>query len=317
MAIDDLHACLPAELRGAETKIERIRAGLSGAGVYGVEAGGKRYVLKIAGTNEPEAAWRQKLHVQRLAAGAGLAPAVVHADADRRATVSEHVVDRSFPAYFMSPQTRDAAIGKLGATLRRLHELPLPAGAADKDGRAFLAMLWPQVMAQIATPAFVREAVQRALDDEPPAAGRAPVLSHNDVNPSNLVYDGERVLLLDWDTAGPNDPYYDLAAAAVFLRMDDATCARLIEAHDGAAPAALPARFVYDRRLVASLCGTLFLHLARAAGHTGAAGDETLTATPSLVDIYQQMRAGTLDIASAEGQWRFGLALVKASAQLR
>jgi hypothetical protein len=35
---------------------------------------------------------------------------------------------------------------------------------------------------------------------------------------------GENLLLLDWDTAAPNDPYYDLAALSVFLRMDEATC---------------------------------------------------------------------------------------------
>lgn len=316
MTNDDLRACLPPELRAADPKIERIRAGMSGAGVYRVEAAGRSYVLKIAGSGELVAAWRQRVEIQRRAAAAGVAPAMIHVDEERQAIVSEHVADRSFPAFYATPQTREAAVTLLGTTLRRVHELPLPAGATGHEPRAFLATLWPQVAASIATPEHVGATVRRVLEDEMPAAG-APVLCHNDVNPSNLVYDGARVLLLDWDTAGPNEPYYDLAAAAVFLRMDDETCARLIEAHDGVRPAALPARFRYDRHLVAALCGTLFLHLARMAGHAGASGGETLATTLSLVDIYQQMRAGTLDIASAEGQWRFGLALVKASAELR
>jgi thiamine kinase-like enzyme len=42
-------------------------------------------------------------------------------------------------------------------------------------------------------------------------------LSHDDVNPTNLVYDGNRLLLLDWDNAGKNEPMYDLATISVFV----------------------------------------------------------------------------------------------------
>jgi aminoglycoside phosphotransferase (APT) family kinase protein len=157
--------------------------------------------------------------------------------------------------------------------------------------------------------------VQRMRAEEPPACERAVVLSHNDVNPTNLVYDGENLMLLDWDTAGPNDPFYDLAAIAVFLRMDDATCLTLLAAHDGEPVSALPARFTYCRRLVAVLCGSAFLHLARQSGHAGATG-ETLESTTPLAEFYQRLRAGAVNIGSGEGQWWFGLALVKASVTL-
>lgn len=55
----------------------------------------------------------------------------------------------------------------------------------------------------------------------------------------------------------------------------------------------------------------MFLHLARQRGHAGATGAETLDTTPSLSDCYQQMRSGTLNIATGEGQWWFGLTLLK------
>ena len=155
------------------------------------------------------------------------------------------------------------------------------------------------------------------LADEAPASGRPPVLSHNDVNPTNVVYDGENLLLLDWETAGPNDPLYDLAAISVFLRMDEGTCELLLAAHDGEPVTRLPARFAYDRRLVAVLCGTIFLQLARARGHTGATGEETLDSTPGLAEFYKRLMSGSLTTATAEGQWWFGLALVKESVAVR
>jgi aminoglycoside phosphotransferase (APT) family kinase protein len=310
-----LEACLPAVLRGPTTTITRIAAGLSGAGVYRVEAAGQTLVLKISAEGEALADWRRKLVVLQLAANAGLAPRVVHVDEERRAVVSAFVVDRSFPALFWDPRTRPTALALLGRTLRRVHELPLPADAGSREPREFLAAVWSG-LASFVLPAFVGDAVERVLAAEPPARERAPVLSHNDVNPSNLVYDGEQLLLVDWENAGANDPFHDLATISVFARMDGVTCAQLLAAYDGEPVAALPARFVYSRRLVAVLCGAMMLHLADLAGHAGATGAETLESTPPLADFYQRMRAGSLSVATAEGRWGFGLALIKESGSL-
>ena len=62
--------------------------------------------------------------------------------------------------------------------------------------------------------------------------------------------------------------------------------------------------------------GATFLRMAHRGGHGGATGDETLDSTPSLADCVQRIRAGTLDSATANGRWWFGLALVKQSAAL-
>jgi thiamine kinase-like enzyme len=316
-----LEGCLPAELRGSETTLTRVAAGLSGAGVYRVEAAGRRFVLKVGNPQEPLERFRSKRAVLERAAAAGLAPRLVHVEEARRAIVSELVVDRSFAALFADSRTRESALLLLGQTLRRLHQLPPPPEAAAVEPRAFLQGLWAATVASgFAVPAFVAQSNERLLSEAAPARERPLVLSHNDVNPTNLVYDGERLLLLDWETAAPNDPYYDLAAISVFLRMDGTTCRRLLAAYDGApvAPAeqGLPAGFIHNQRLAAALCGTTFLHLARHGGHAGATGEETLDATPDLGAVYQRVRSGALSLAGAEGQWAFGLALVQASARL-
>lgn len=310
---DELEACLPVELRGPGTTISPIAAGLSGAGVYRVEAAGHTYVLKIAAPHEPLDGWSTRAGILRAAAEAGVAPRVVHVDEARHAVVTELVADRSLVARFVNPAQRATAIG---AALRRVHAIPIPAGAIGKEPHVFLTEIWAGLEG-FPLPAWIADVVRRALDEQPPPPDRAPVLSHNDVNPSNLVYDGERFLMLDWDTAGANDPFYDLATVAVFLRMDDATCARLIAAHDQApVTAQLPARFIYIRGMVAALCGSLFLHVARAGGHPGARGDETFDLAPTLGDVHGGMRAGAINARTPDGQWQFGQALLKASAQL-
>lgn len=311
----DLEACLPVELRGRGAIIAPITAGLSGAGVYRVELAGLAYVLKVAPAHEARDGWTQKAGIARAAGEAGVSPRVVHVDEARRAMLTERVVDRSFAARMTTPLTRAAAIDELGRTLRRVHELPIPPGVATTDAREVLRAVWTGLQG-FPLPAWVGDAVRSALDTAPPAPDRALVLSHNDVNPTNLTYDGERVLLLDWDAAGVNDPLYDLAAAAVFFRLDDASCAQLIAAHDHTPPAvALPARFRFLRRMVAALCGTLFLQVARSGGHSGASVGETLELAPTLDDVHDRMRIGALSARTPDGQSQYGQALLKASQQ--
>ena len=180
---------------------------------------------------------------------------------------------------------------------------------------------WAALMgAGIDVPAFVRQAVESLLAESPPDPGRTLVLSHNDVHPKNLVHDGERLYLMDWDAAGPNNPFYDLATIAVFLGMDGPTCRKLLSAYEGAAwDGPLPARFLHDRRLVAALCGVGFLQFGFRSGYTAgatAASEQTLEAAPTLGEFYQRMRAGTWSLATGEGCWAFGLALVRESVTL-
>lgn len=303
-----LTACLPEHLRGATTSITPLAGGLSGAGVYRVEAPAGTYVLKVAGDAAPVAAWRQTLAIQRCAGDAGVAPRVVHHDEARRAVVSELVVNRGLAPRLFNPQTRDATIRLLGQTIRRVHALPVPDGAAPRDPREVIASLRAQ-RAGFTIPAFVDAAIDDVLAAPPPPRAGPLVTSHNDLNPSNLAFDGERVRLLDWDAAGPNDPFYDLAAVATFFRLDDATAAALIAAYDDAPPAALPAGFVDARRLVAAVCASLFLHLARQAGHPG--GDAPADAAPTLPDVYGLIGIGALSPGSADGAWAFAQALVR------
>ena len=314
---DRLDECLPADLRGAATTITTIAGGLSGAGVHRVEANGRTFVLKISRSDESIDAWRARREILRLAADAGLAPRVIHTDEARRAVLSVFVTGKPFVAAYRDPRTGDAAVGDLGRLLRRVHSLPVPAHAESRDPREVLATTWSGLSATDGIPAFVGDAVQRVLAETPPPSGRDAVLSHNDVNPGNLLYDEERMLLVDWDAAGRNDPYFDLATIALFLRMDDGTCSRLLTAHDGEPVAGIPPFFAYMRRLVAVLSPVVGMRMqmqlsnGRPPARSGPL--ETLDSTLSLGEFYQKLRAGELRLDTPDGGRAFGLALIKES----
>jgi thiamine kinase-like enzyme len=302
-----LEACLPDDLRGPSTSITKMAGGLSGAGVYRVDAAGHAYVLKVAREGTPIDAWRQSLAIQRRAGDAGLAPRVIHHDEARRAIVSEHVVNRGFMPRLFHPQTRQTAIRQLGMAIREVHSLPLDADAAPRGPREKIASVQAQ-LASFTVPSFVRIAIEGVLAETPPQQ-RTQVTSHNDMNPSNLALVGEQLVLLDWDAAGPNDPFHDLATVALFLRMDDAAASALIAAYDDTPPAPLPDAFLYARRFVAALCASIFLNLAREAGHAG--GEISADRAPTLGDVHGLIGIGALSPGTADGAWAFALALVR------
>ena len=162
-ATEQLETCLPERLRGTGTRITRVAAGLSGAGVYRVQAEGGSFVLKLAGTADSSLTWQRRCQTQSLAAQAGLAPAIVHVDEARRAVLSVFVVDRSFPMYYGDPRTRESAIAQLGSMLRKLHALPVPADAEPQLPRDTLSGIWSGLSEHsqaLPVPGFAADAVQ-------------------------------------------------------------------------------------------------------------------------------------------------------------
>lgn len=303
--MNDLQACLPASLQSA--RVERVKAGLSGAGVYEVQSEGERFILKVARPDEDEQDWLHRVQVLRQVGAAGLAPAVVHVDRARRAVLSEFVQDRSFMRFYVE-QTGEA-LTLLGEALRRLHALPVDSAyPRSREPRRVLHSLWSGALQGFAVPDWVRQTVEAVGREDPPHELTA-VLSHNDVNPTNLVYDGRRVLILDWDTAGANDRYYDPASFAVFTQMDDAECLQLLSAYEGTTMDLLPTGFDWNRRLVATLAGSIFLRLARESGHSGDSQQERT----SLQAFYGDLQSGRVTIAEPTGQWRFGIGLLSSA----
>lgn len=315
---DDLLAGLPASLQHDSTTISPIAVGNSGAGVYLVTDDRNRWVLKRTSAEEPVEQWRTNLEMQRRATAARIAPAVIHADEQRRTVLSEHIADKSFAALVGNPDTRSHAIDLLGRMIRSLHEIaPLPSQNAV-DPIAVLDNFkhgLKRASQSASLPIVVEQAWNSLSETKVPVVDRAPVLCHNDINPSNIVYDGRRVVMLDWQTAATNNPYYDLATVALFLRLDHAATLQLLSAYDNAVANQITPSFTWHRKVAAVLSGTAFLLAARSRGYTTAASDIVDTAIPSLAELYAQLRAGTLTLGTPETQWIFGLVLLNESLQ--
>lgn len=133
-------------------------------------------------------------------------------------------------------------------------------------------------------------------------------MSHNDVNPVNVLWDGGRAWLVHWEVAGLMHPYYDLATLALFLCLEESVALELVERHDRAVlDDRSRASFRALRKLAGLLSGLTFLSLVDDLGVRPAA---TQADAPSLLECYAALRTGALDLRSSRGLASMGLALL-------
>jgi aminoglycoside phosphotransferase (APT) family kinase protein len=296
---------LPEAQVGTVTSIQPISMGLSGSGVYAVSSTRGELVLRVQPERTDVTLWTQQLMVLRRAAEHGVAPAIVHVDEAARAVVSRRVVGVPLPAALADPAQRGAAIHSIVEQLRVLHGLD-GSGLAPRDPLAFARA---QLASQRTRPGFPAWALASeaffAAAEATLARDPRLVLGHNDLNPGNVLWDGARAWLVDWEVTGLAHPFYDLAVLAVFLQFDDATVRGLLTLQEQRPPddAAL-ATFATLRQLAALLCGLTFLTLVPDLGVAPAAA-------PTLPELYAELRAGRLGLQDARGQAAFALALLR------
>lgn len=305
---------IPSSLVGEVSAITPIRMGLSGAGVYAVTSERGEYILRLQGDGALlDDFWAQHIRILRRAAERGVAPPLVHVDEDARAMISVRVAGVPLPAALADPSQRERAIADVVAQIRALHEID-PTGIDERDGVRFARGVWERQRRRAGFPAWAAE-LGSAFDHIAAVLARDPrrVVSHNDVNPGNVLWDGTRAWLVDWEVAGLWHPYYDLAAFVTFLGLDAEYAHGLLALQEGR-PSEQTERvtFAAMRQLVALAVGSMFLSMVPDLSIVSALTRED---APTQAECRAAMRRGELELQSATGQARLGLAFLRVAAE--
>lgn len=285
--------------------IAPVSAGLSGAFVARLQVRGRPYLLRLEAHRDALRDPHRQYACMRAAAEAGVAPRVLHADPQAGVAIMDFIEARPIADY---PGGAPAAAHELGRMTARLRAGPafpplveyfdgvdmvwsnlLAAGAIDPEAIAPYLAAWGQV----------RDACPRT-----PAEGL--VASHNDPNPSNILYDGERLWLVDWETAFANDPLVDPAILAMFFGLEGPAEAPFLAVAFGVVDEALTARFL----LVRQACHMFFAAMMLLVGTRGRSAREAPIsdfASPDFAVVRAALARGELQVGTPAGQ----LALAK------
>jgi aminoglycoside phosphotransferase (APT) family kinase protein len=221
------------------TKFEdilRITRGRTASLVFRIVISGSPYLLKIITRAEDPTRHYASM---KAAADAGLAPRVLYTNIEDHISITDFVEPEPFPL--------SEARVRLPALLRRLHALP-PFGRAPfntsctfllrqdpaRDGfieKFQAANLLPKTESVEFSARCAEVAAVYRYDDA------EMVASHNDLfKPDNILFGGQRVLLVDWEAAFLNDRYADLVVVANQLVMNDEEEVAYLQEYFGAPP---------------------------------------------------------------------------------
>ena len=199
------------------TAASTLAGGASGALVYRVTVSGAEHLLRleanVGGLHDPV----RQYACMRIASDAGVAPRVRYANATDAVAIMEFVHARTDPG----DDARRARLASLARTIAVLHEAPLfPPFMNFFDAmRTILSYLEtngslpPAILARLL-------AGYRAIAEVYPRSDTELVSSHNDLNPNNVLFEGERAWLIDWELAFANDRYNDIATLMNFFTTD-------------------------------------------------------------------------------------------------
>jgi hypothetical protein len=145
----------------------------------------------------------------RIAAEAGIAPRLYHVDETARVAVMDFIVEQPLNTYPGGPHALAQALGDM---LRRLQGTPRFGRFVEYP--EIVARLWAHVCrTNLFAPGVLDAHTQRLADLRSAYTWNSDeaVSSHNDILPRNLLFDGERLWLVDWESAYCNDPVVDMA----------------------------------------------------------------------------------------------------------
>ncbi|MBL0170900.1 MAG: phosphotransferase [Gemmatimonadaceae bacterium] len=215
---------------GVLQSVDRVNNGMSGALVYRLRVDDRALVLRIPQPGSSSRDVHRQLLCMQVAAGSDVAPPVFYANADTGVSLS------AFVAPPVRPVPRDAA--QLGQLLRALHggpPFPVHRTAFEAIDGAVIhlaqsGIVLPSLLQEVLA---AYEQIKRVIT---PHLTLAPC--HNDLNPGNVLQDGTRQWLVDWDSACMNDPMFDVASTIHWFRLDDSRERDLLRAYFDRTPAA-------------------------------------------------------------------------------
>ncbi len=276
--------------------IRTLTTGLSSALVFRIVVRGCPYLLRvITRTDEMNDPTRQ-FACMKSAAEAGLAPRVWYTSVEDRISITDFVETR--------PLLKTEALVGVPVVLRALHALPpFPSFRLGNYLDAMDGFVKKFQAAKILPESETEELFQlyARVRSVYPRHDSDMVSSHNDLKPENVLFDGERVWLVDWEAAFLNDRYHDLAVVANFVVTNDAEEEVYLRTYFGEAPGEYRlARFYLMRQLAHVFYAVVFMLL----GSSGKPIEPNAKA-PASRDFHNRIWAREISLETAETKLQY------------
>jgi len=189
--------------------ITPITIGLSTALTFKIKVLGKHYLLRVTTRTDAVSDPTHYYACMVPAAKAGIAPRVLYAGIEDRISITDFIEAKPF--------TMAGARGMLPHLFKRLHALPpFPYRVNYFDVASGFIQRYKAANLLSASHTHVFAEYEKIVAAYP-IDKENWVSCHTDVKKDNILFDGAKAWLVDWEAAFLNDRYVDLVALANFI----------------------------------------------------------------------------------------------------
>lgn len=217
--------CDPATL-----KIARIKGGLTNE-TWRVHNEDAAVVVRISTVDEKALLLDRanEAVVLRLVEQADIGAKILLCAPERRLLVTRALPDETLSLDHLYDLD---VLRQVAVLLQKLHRLQVPSTVQVVNLLSVLEGYWNtlDVRRAMANDTVREQARAYALES---AQVAEPCLCHHDVHHLNLMSNGQRLWLLDWEYAGLGDPLFDLASICCYHNYDSRLREQLLQAYRG------------------------------------------------------------------------------------
>jgi thiamine kinase-like enzyme len=285
------------------TEVEALK-GYSSSQVYRILVGNDFYVLRVMGLDQPIEDRQQQMHCLERASSIGLAPRVIYADAKEGVAIMEFIQHQV-------PQGHEWLL-KLAKSLRRLHD------SAEKFPKylgpsCFLTELFESLRKDHIPEYLGRyfeniEAIVKSLNETKELKS-----CHNDLNGGNILWDGNKVVFIDFEAASLEDPYFDLATVINQFIFEPLLEKKfLLSYFESSLDPVQNKKLLLMKQFSFCYYAAHFLSFAR-KNHIDYLSRGELEALPLIEDVRIAISNGVYPLDTPDDWMRYGMTMIKAS----
>lgn len=299
-----------------DLSIKSVGGGLSGAKIYKVSIDKnkkKQYLVRYSsGIFGPEEIFNE-FAIQELMGSSNVSPKVYYSN-PKRGIVAMDFIDNKLPSG-RDPNilsTIPNSYEKLVELMRNVHKIEkLDTQITDRIALDYIKRSYQQLPSD-----FLDEndaaLLKRIVDTPWPTDKRA--LVHNDFRSDNLLYDGQRFYLIDWELGGLSHPFYDLAYFANYQTLQRKEGEDLLALYLSREPSCEElTTYSHLRRIAFGFSATLALPGLAELGDAVKQPREGEPPFTSLKELWQRIDERSLSFEVPRDEYRISLFLLRAS----
>lgn len=193
--------------------IALLGGGLSPAVLYHIAIAGKEYVVRLDDPLSPRNNLTRQYHAMDIASKHAIGPKSFYSDPVKGVAIMQFVKQQLTGIADLAKPEHIAQLSQLLKTLHACEKFE-----SDKSIFETVTMVYQMMPEYLQNNALLLQALELKDKLETLLSDPSDLRpSHCDINPTNILFDGQNLLLIDWHTASMQNFYFDLASCERFF----------------------------------------------------------------------------------------------------